>query len=375
MAKNLRICFEKNSAFYTQAVDETLRGKLNRYAKMNASNGRSLVPFNQRGDFNGNRTINTWNQNLAEVISFMVVYLLIAIVAIVGNASTVIAFKINRRLRSVTFIYFASLAFSDFLVGAFSIPLWMYSFFCSQSDACTPNTNIIYYFYVPFDVFSAVASIAHLTSISIERMAAISKFFNHRQYTRRSHLRMVIFNWIYALTISIVYVLLSRINETKIERTLLVFIAAFALPVLLIVAMYCKIYARVKSMHKKLEMELYSGKTKKQQVWIQTTLQRERKTAVTGAIVTLLFIFAWLPFFITSMMFTFCKGCLTLDARRFSLLFHFVKMMHYSNSMVNPLIYSLRNKNMRKTLLRLVLPCVGVNNDSYHHAQVVMKYR
>ena len=51
---------------------------------------------------------------------------MLSLTIVVGNIFVIIAFKLNIRLRTVTNIGLVSLAFSDFLVGLISVPLWIY---------------------------------------------------------------------------------------------------------------------------------------------------------------------------------------------------------------------------------------------------------
>lgn len=75
--------------------------------------------------------------------------------------------------------------------------------------------------------------------------------------------------------------------------------------------------------------------------------------AFTVAIVTLLFVIAWLPLFSLTMVATFNPEVLpspTTSAR----VLHFVKWMHYSSSAFNPFLYSYRNQDLRRTIMVLL---------------------
>ena len=74
--------------------------------------------------------------------------------------------------------------------------------------------------------------------------------------------------------------------------------------------------------------------------------------------ITLLFVMTWLPLFALTILATFNPRVLPSPPTTARLL-HFVKWMHYSSSALNPLLYSYRNVDLRRTisvlLHRLVL--------------------
>lgn len=87
------------------------------------------------------------------------------------------------------------------------------------------------------------------------------------------------------------------------------------------------------------------------------------RLSLTVALITLLFIIAWLPLFTMTMLATFNPEALPSPII-FSRLLHFVKWMHYCSSALNPFLYSCRNPDIRRTigvlLRRLVLRGPGV---------------
>lgn len=75
----------------------------------------------------------------------------------------------------------------------------------------------------------------------------------------------------------------------------------------------------------------------------------QMKLCGTIALITLLFIIAWLPLFTLTMLATFDPKALPKPII-FSRLLHFVKWMHYSSSAINPFLYSHRNTDLRRTI-------------------------
>ena len=102
---------------------------------------------------------------------------IILIIAILfGNSLVIASYKINRRLKTRTNAFLVSLAVSDFLVGSISLPMCIYGI--------TSERNVSIAFNAVFksvDVFAALASIFHLTAISMERYIAVSRPFYYKR--------------------------------------------------------------------------------------------------------------------------------------------------------------------------------------------------
>lgn len=76
--------------------------------------------------------------------------------------------------------------------------------------------------------------------------------------------------------------------------------------------------------------------------------KRERKAAKTLAIITGVFIFCWLPFFIMAITMPL------LDLKPHKYIFAFMLWLGYANSMLNPIIYTIFSPDFRKAFKRLL---------------------
>ncbi|KAJ7380037.1 hypothetical protein OS493_012799 [Desmophyllum pertusum] len=97
------------------------------------------------------------------------------------------------------------------------------------------------------------------------------------------------------------------------------------------------------------------------------TIHREIRVAGTVALVTGLFMVAWFPFFVVTVVATYDlerlpepPGLLRLIA--------FVKALHYTNSAINPIVYGYRNTEMRKTMRSVALKWCRSSRGGRHLA-------
>lgn len=89
------------------------------------------------------------------------------------------------------------------------------------------------------------------------------------------------------------------------------------------------------------------------------SLSKERRAARTLGIIMGVFILSWVPFFLLYIITPFCPTCCPSAQ-----LFDFLTWLGYSNSMVNPFIYTIFNLDFRRAFRRR-LTCVTKQNSRY----------
>lgn len=289
-----------------------------------------------------------------EIIFATIVYVLLALFVILGNILVIAAFRLNSRLRTINNTFLVGLAVSDLLVGLISIPLWIYFSYCQQYLTCVDSKELLT-FYSTVDIFTGCASVLQLTAISIERYLAITRPIYHRSYSMWIYYAMIAVAWCFAFIMAGLF----PVQQHKWQKpySVILFTTCFALPALVIMTIYAIIFQTAKGTSR---ARVHPAGTS------QSPMQKETKIAATIAVITGLFVIAWLPFFVLNMIAEFCSPCLPPypDILR---LVRFVKWMHYSNSMVNPLVYAYRNAEMRKTFKRLLLSCFCGHRSRHRH--------
>lgn len=310
----------------------------------------------------GPQILPTLPHGKVEIVASIVVYILLSLFVILGNVLVIAAFRFNSRLRTINNTFLVGLAISDLLVGLISIPLWIYFSSCQQHLTCVDGQELLT-LYSTVDIFTGCASVLQLTAISIERYLAITRPINHRSYSMRVYYAMIAAAWGFAFVMAGLFPVQQ--NKWQKPYSIILFTTCFALPALVILTVYAIIFQTAKGTSRARVHPVGTATAK-------SPSQNEAKIAATIAVITGLFVIAWLPFFVVNLIAEFCLPCLPPypDVLR---LIRFVKWMHYSNSMVNPMVYAYRNGEMRKTFKRLLLFCFCCRSGGHGNLQTSYK--
>lgn len=273
---------------------------------------------------------------------FVVFSSALAVLILVGNFLVIAAYRKNTRLQTRTNVFIVGLAISDFLVGGVSVPIWIYLTFVNYQRVL----HGLFEFYISFDRFSALASIFHLTAISVERYLAILRPFDHGNLSFRVYKLMIIAAWLTAGLMA-VFSMLSGFLAFKAVSTVIVITIGFILPSVLMLTVYVGIFRTARAL-----IDRTPGTRTTE--CLRHKVREERKVALTVSVVTILFLIAWLPFFVLSMLGQFCVSCLPNGEGQTDKLVMFVKWLHYTNSAVNPLVYAFRDEEMKRSFARLI---------------------
>ena len=260
-------------------------------------------------------------------------YVLLLTSIITGNGLVLASFSVNKRLRTATNRLIMGLAVSDILVGFVSIPCWLNISISLHNQI--PVSFVVYRFYITFDIFIGSASILQLTSLSIERCHAIARPLRHRTLSLKIFNVMLLVPWTYAAIMAGLHPV-QYLRWTEVY-TLLMTTTCFFVPFVIIFIAYFSIYrfARCPPIAKhRSERKAY---------------KKDLRLSVTLAVITGLFVTAWLPLFVVTMIATYYPQYLQPSLATDRVL-QFVKFCHYSNSALNPLVYACRNNEMIRTI-------------------------
>lgn len=264
------------------------------------------------------------------VIAAWFFYAIIALVAVFGNLLVVTAFFINDKLRTVTNYFVLGLAVADILVGAISVPLWMYMLKIHASKTESKNFEDVGRFYKAMDGFAGISSILHLMAISMERYFCVGWAIKHRNTPKYVYYIALFMVWLISALAASVKLMIPTINGKGLA--LLTSVVFFLLPLTIIVIAYAAIW-------KVATTRMNNNPSKR-------SLKREIRTATTIAFVIGFFLVAWTPFFVTSVIVAYCLPPVCPYNWSATI---FYKVLHYSNSSINPIVYGVRIPEFRKT--------------------------
>ena len=293
----------------------------------NSSNyTNSSVPFSVGSPFIAVQYLVTW----------CIVYLIIAAFAICGNVLIIFVFSKKRHLRTRTNYFVIGLAFGDILVGTVTIPLYatlLILLFNQDFKAAVLVKTI----FSPMDILSGMLSILHLMTISVERVYAIAFPLRHRTSSARFNFIVLGIVWLTAAGIASLNFFIPKGPEWK--GTFLIYSTlGFFVPFSVIFFAYTSIWIIVKSRTK-----IPRNRAR--------VMKKESRTAITIFALILLFLVTWLPFFSLNLVLFSCSSC----AAGVSLqVVFFFKALHYSGSALNPLVYSARMPEFRRPITILL---------------------
>ena len=296
----------------------------------NATKSLFYCPHAPRLIWDVHDTISPW--------IFAAVASIISPAAVLLNALVIIAVTKRRELQKPSNILLSSMAVTDLLVGAISIPLSAIDGFLlpyqivAAQHICTLDVATVW-----LSLTLTFCSLFHLVLIAWERYVAIRKWRYHRDTLTKSRLiKLAAIAWISGTAFVLIPFLISIAVSGW--TTLVVFLVSTCFILALIVYFYVMVYLEIRK--RKFNQIL--------QVSVLVLLKTEYRVAKTTALVTAALFLSFVP--VVSLPFL---------GRAFPLLqkmtsWRVVEILVLSNSLVNPLIYCYRDCRFKKVVLELL---------------------
>ena len=274
--------------------------------------------------------------SLAECVSWLAVWFMLSLAIIILNLITIIVFIKNRNLRKRGTHLMINLAVADMLAGVTAT----YNFvnfgarFCKFWEEVVP-AKLTVYFMIIFVLFP-VTSVTNITAISLERLHATFLPLRHRVLQKWIYGLIVLITWVTAGLVSIGLGVLEKFREHRYYFFL--WHSFDSLCLLIICISYVSIAIKVRC---------------GAQPQHHGAASRERKLTMTLFIVTSVSLLMLLPFVIASFIFFETDAFCSLSEIT-SLRLNLVCIVLYNaNSLVNPILYTMRMPDFRRALVAL----------------------
>ncbi|CAH3193374.1 unnamed protein product, partial [Porites evermanni] len=292
-------------------------------AEMTSCENALLAIFSMRGRLDPSMYTNT-------VIAFSVIISIEALIICVGNAFIIFVFWTqftgSRRRASYLLI---NLAVADFLIGVTKVPAFMTN---SIPSLMRKERSELGGYIAAFVILFSTASVVSLAAVSVERTAAVLWPLAHRTSGDRVYVYCIVFIWMTAMSMFLIYIL-PFFNVWPFEY------AVIALNIVLVLSILttCLTYIIIRA-HLKRSPQIFNSDERK-------NVERNVKLSKTVFLVIALSFACWVPaviFYIIDDV--FCKECIPAEVVLVG------TVLHFANSLVNPIAYTCRLSVFKKTL-------------------------
>ncbi|XP_038061557.1 adenosine receptor A1-like [Patiria miniata] len=284
----------------------------------------------------------------------------IAVAAALGNALVCWAVYYNRRLRNVTNYFIVSLAIADLLVGLLAIP------FALLTNAGEPRNSFhLCLFMNSFVVTLTQSSILSLLAIALDRyFAVVSPLRYKRVATARRALIVIFFTWLLAFVIGMIPVFGWNLGKPERENYACVFTEVIDMrymvyfnflgsvlpPLLIMLFVYVRIFRVVRKQLAAISRTMVASNDEMNRQ-LAALAVKEGRAAKLLAIVIILFAVSWLPLHIINTV-ILCTGGVNYTILLIAII------LSHSNSAMNPIVYTLSNREFRRTFYRLIFKVI-----------------
>ncbi|XP_078660184.1 neuropeptide FF receptor 1-like [Branchiostoma floridae x Branchiostoma belcheri] len=297
-------------------------------------------------------------------IVFIISYLIIFLMCIVGNVGVCTVLVKNPKMRTVTNLFILNLAVSDLLVAVFCMPFTLVDNLLHGN----PFGDAICKLQPLVQGISVGASIFSLTAIAVDRFQVI---INPREpkMSKCRAVQIITAIWVFSALIMWPQALVIEnkeevlvdyqnqtmqfcdeqwpSNEYNQAYTLMLFIVIYIGPLLINLYLYIRISLRI---WYKPNPAMASSRLSKMSNLTQVSKKRVR---VIKMLITVLVLFAvcWLPIHACLLIDSFKRHKMTVWQRSFlyAYMFPIAHWLLYFNSSINPIVYGYFNTNFRRS--------------------------
>ena len=266
----------------------------------------------------------------AQGIAVVTAFMFESAIIIMGNMLVIILFAREKKLRKKSLFLVMNMALADVMLGAVSLPLWVYFSVGPYYQRWTakPNTPMSYSFYFLDTTFSQ-SSLISAVFISCERFYAVYWPLKHKTLSTRAYGIAIFMVWSLAIVVSIAVFPSHYLGSHK---AAVLSWMPFPLSFLFIVCA-CNIGIWRKVRKRNIALQQQNRAASQNQLLTKTLL-----------FVSAISVLSWLPLVINNLV-------IVLDIPMLPLCSQIITILNFSNSILNPFVYALRISEFRQTLI------------------------
>lgn len=282
------------------------------------------------------------------LLSWFVAFGFIGVAIVLSNTLFLVALRRVRTssLQKRRIDLLVSLSCADEIVGSVAVPLFMAILFLSHSKMKGQQTYfLLEETFMTIDPIAGLASVFTLMSLAMESFYAAVCPLGYRSMRKRIFVCLITAPWLLSCLLSLIRLITSikYLNPLFYTFTLTVL---SSLSLTTVVACYTGVWVKLK-LHKRSLRSFYGNEYKRRKA------EQERNMAITLLLVTIVFVVTWLPFHALNIIVNFDESVIeNLPIE----VVYFAKMLQYSNSFLNVLVYSAKIPEVR-TRIKKILRC------------------
>ena len=272
----------------------------------------------------------------SECIIWFTVFTAESVAIVTVNLLAIILFIKNRNLRTRSMYLVISLTVADLLVGVLSGGYFTFDGLMRCRLIKLNLSRVVHFLLSNSCVFFPLVSVTHIVVISLERLHATFRPFRHRLIKRWVNVVAIVVVWVFPVIDPVISgVELFYLNEHHFY----------------ILESYCLLCLTVTFVSYTSILFKFRFGTHPQRHCADAL--RQRKLTVTLFITTLVSLLLWLPYsiFLTVHWSNGIWNSLSLP-EHFRLAYS-LQFLFYANSLVNPILYTIRMPDFKKALLSL----------------------
>ena len=269
-----------------------------------------------------------------DIMCWSVAYGIVGVIVIASNA---LAVKVFSRLpscrRKHVHLLLINLCVTDFMVGGVTIPLLMW-----RENIQTLGTTYsrIWSSFEMFNWTSVLDSTFSVVLISIDRLHAVGRPLKHRLLSKRLYYTAILFTWFLAAILSALMTFAQILHLSYITFTH-VLVVSLSVPLVITATAYMALWT-IKKNWRNSKMSIRS----------KSNPNQDRRLVRTLFIVTVVFFATCSPFVIITSIYVYARVLVSGH------IYAFARLLQYSNSFCNPIIYWFTDPTFAMVLRKLV---------------------